>query len=121
MYPANGVKARPVLIATRQNKAGNQRYPFVENYLDGSFQQHVHNCQVDVEGAEKKTFMFFFKRDRRFKGNGSIMALVNPVTAASVAVYSDVVVMRVGERGQYINMRGSDGHIADLLMDRYAA
>ncbi len=38
---------------------------------------------------------------------------------AAVAVRSDVIVMRVGAKGQCINMRNGDGPIADLLMARY--
>ena len=38
---------------------------------------------------------------------------------AAVAVRSDVIVMRIGAKGQYINMRNGDGPIADLLMARY--
>lgn len=122
-YPASGVKARPVLIAARKGDSSHKglRYPFAENYLEGPFQQHVHNCQVvGKDGGEEKTFMVFFKRHHKFTQNGSLNALVHPsgtaVITSKVAIFSDVVVMRVGSKGQYINMRGDDAHIADLLM-----
>lgn len=75
---------------------------------------------VVVDGAEQRTFMVFFKRHRSFDANRSIVGLVHPSPLASVVVRSDVVVMRMGENGKYINMRTGDGPIADLLMVRYA-
>ena len=124
IYPANGVRARPILVHTRERKsdAGKIRYPFAENYLGGTFQQHVHICRVVVlDGAEEKIFAVFFKRHRSFGTNSCIVGLVHPSTLTSATVHSDVVVMRVGTGGQFINMRGKDGHIADLMMGRYVA
>lgn len=117
------MKARPTLIAARKEDLSHNglRYPFAENYLDGPFQQHVHNCQVvGRDGGEEKNFMFFFKRHHKFTRNGSLNALVHPSgnagVASNVVVFSDVVVMRVGRKGQFINMRGGDARFADLLM-----
>lgn len=117
------MKARPVLVAARKEDPSRKglRYPFAENYLDGPFQQHVHNCEVvGRDGGEEKNFMFFFKRHHKFIRNASLNALVhhsgNAGVASNVVVFSDVVVMRVGRNGRYINMRKGDARIADVLM-----
>lgn len=90
--------------------------------MDGAFQQHVHNCRVVViDGEEEKIFTVFFKRHRSFGINNSITALFHPSTVTSVGVRSDVVVMRMGAKGQFINMRNGDGRVADSMMARYAA
>ncbi|KJA18370.1 hypothetical protein HYPSUDRAFT_57200 [Hypholoma sublateritium FD-334 SS-4] len=123
IYPASGVKARPAEIAARAKYSRRKglRYPFAENHLNGIFQQHVHNCQVvGRDGEEEKIFMFFFKRHNKFKQNRSLNALVHPSgtvgTTSNLTIFSDVVVMRMGRNGQYINMRGGDARTADLLM-----
>ncbi len=73
-----------------------------------------------VGTTEKKEVMFFFKRHHKFTQNRSLNALVHPSgtagTALKVVVFSDVVAMRLGDRGQYINMRTGDARVADLLM-----
>lgn len=90
--------------------------------MDGAFQQHVHNCRVVVvDGAEEKVFMVFYKRHRSFGTNSSITALFHPSTVTSVGIRSDVVVMRMGAKGQFINMRNKDGRVADSMMARYVA
>lgn len=123
IYPASGRKARPILIAARKGDSNHKglRYPFPENYLSGPFQQHVHNCQVvGRDGGEERMFMFFFKRHHKFTRNGSLNALVHPSGTAGITskveVFSDVVVMRLGMKGQYMHMREGDACIADLLM-----
>lgn len=58
--------------------------------------------------------MMFYKRHPMFAMNSSLNTLVTPPQTPTV--FSDLVVMRMGKRGQYINMRTGDASLVDRVV-----
>jgi len=123
LYSANPQRhLRPyqILISTRQLSllAQLQRFPFVENHIAGlCFQPWIHNCTVTVkEGRHMYRFMVFFKCHKTFGPNRCLQALLQGQPSL---ICSDVVVMQIGDRSSYVNMRGGrDTILADWMMKR---
>ncbi|KAF9470788.1 hypothetical protein BDN70DRAFT_648252 [Pholiota conissans] len=125
LYPAEPLSTstrlhpRQINVATRQpnSRAVNQRYPFPENHIGGSSTQPwVHNCLVTVrEGRNTYQYMVFFKRHCLLKSNQTLSALVGKPSR----LCSDAVVMRIGVKAAYVNMRDRDTILADWLMKKF--
>jgi len=118
-YPALQLRPRQVQIDARQPclQSALQRHPFPENHMGGNhLQNYVHNIRVTVaEGRHAYVFMLFFKRHRHFQPSQCIQALVG---AQQAVLKSDIVIMRVGTKASYVNMRGRDSVLADWVIKR---
>lgn len=80
-------------------------------------QPFIHNVRVTVE-ERKKTheYMVFFKRHRYFSPNEVIKRLVG--RNITPVFCSDVIVMRIGKKTSYVNMRGRDSVLADFIVKK---
>lgn len=114
----NEFKARQVLVTSRQDSDFSPviRYPYAENYMQNSqTQSYVHNCLVTVhEGIRVYKFMVFFKNHKHLPRNNCLVALSN-----SSNLRGDVLIMRIGVKSSYVNMRERDTILADWFMRKY--
>ena len=95
----------------------HSRLPFPENHLgELQLQPYVHNCIVTIrEGRRTHRFMVFFKRHCRLLANQCLMTMVQG-DAAIVTIQGDVIIMRMGSKASYVNMRTGDAKRTDWLM-----
>jgi hypothetical protein len=95
--------------------SGLIQYPFAESVLqDAALQPYVHDCVVRVnEGPHTYNFRVFFKRHCRLRLNMSLSKQSVPTNFRG-----DIVVMKIGVRNEYVNMRGRDGILSDWLSSR---
>ncbi|KAF8219168.1 hypothetical protein L208DRAFT_1039113, partial [Tricholoma matsutake] len=87
-------------------------YPYVESVFEGAvLQPCIHDCTITVhEGHSSYHFSVFFKRHCQLQPNQSLHCFWGARnTGGKVAFTSlfdcDVVVMRIGSNGCYVNMR----------------
>ena len=72
-------------------------------------------CQVSVmQGAGRTNFSVFLRARGR-------VPLTEHFAMDLRHLCRDVVIMRVGVRKAFINFRGGDCHLADLILKRYVA
>jgi hypothetical protein len=114
LYPV--LRARPYLvpISTRCSPVPKQeRYPFAESVLTSSvLQPYVHDIKVTIdERGHRYCYRVFFKRHCRLLKSLSLFNLDNDSDFCG-----DAVVMRVGCRGNFVNMRERDTTMADYLI-----
>lgn len=117
LYSTSEFKPRQVLVTSRQDHIFFPcvRYPYAENYMQNSqIQPYIHNCVVTVhEGINTYRFMVFFKNHQHLPRNSCFVAL------RCSNLRGDVLVMRIGARFSYVNMRERDTILVDWFMRRY--
>lgn len=93
------------------------RLPFPENHLgELQLQPYVHNCAVTIrEGRRTHRFMVFFKRHCRLLANQCLMTMVQD---DATTIQGDVIIMRMGSKASYVNLRTGDAKRTDWLMRR---
>jgi hypothetical protein len=118
LYSTNDFKARQVLVTSRQDNGlfPGVRYPYAENCMKNSqTQPYIHNCVVTVhEGTHVYKFMVFFKNHQHLPRNNCLSTL-----SKFSNLRGDVLVMRIGVKFSYVNMRERDTVLADWFMKRY--
>jgi hypothetical protein len=118
LYSTNDLKARQVLVTSRQDNSlfPGVRYPYAENCMKNSqTQPYIHNCVVTVhEGTHVYKFMVFFKNHQHLPRNNCLSTL-----SKFSNLRGDVLVMRIGVKFCYVNMRERDTVLADWFMKRY--
>jgi hypothetical protein len=105
-----------MLVTSRQDIFPCVRYPYAENYMQHSqTQPYIHNCIVTLhEGINTYKFMVFFKNHQRLPRNNCLA-----VFSRCSNLRGDVLVMRIGTKFSYVNMRERDTVLADWFMRRY--
>jgi hypothetical protein len=82
-------------------------------FEDAVLQPYVHDCMVTVhEGRHIYQFSVFFKRHCHLRLNQSLHRL------GGSSHHGDVVVMRIGSNGCYVNMRDRDTILSDWFMQK---
>ena len=108
-----------VSVVTRQMSpfSLHSRLPFPENHLGGlQLQPYVHNCIATIrEGHRTHRFMVFYKRHCHLLAN---QCLVNMVQGDATTIQGDVIIMRLGSKASYVNLRTGDSKRTDWLMRR---
>ncbi|KAF8224623.1 hypothetical protein L208DRAFT_1310127, partial [Tricholoma matsutake] len=89
-------------------------YPYVESVFEGAvLQPYIHDCTITVhEGHHSYCLSVFFKRHCRLQPNQSLHCLWG------ASHRGDVVVMRIGSNGCYVNMRDRDTILSDWFMQK---
>jgi len=112
LYPISGVP-HPIEIPTRINTSTLDRYPLIEGFLDHpTIQPYVHNRVATVlQGRHRINYAIFFK-------NHVSLPLNHCFAQNESCLRGDLVVMRVGAQAQFINFRGRDASLADLVIQQ---
>lgn len=102
---------RPCQTTVATTCAPHARYPVVEEVMDhGDIQPFIHNIPVTIRDDNLVyRYMLFYKNHVSLPLNRSIPTHV---------FRGDAVIMRTGNRSQYVNMRGRDAALADMIMER---
>jgi hypothetical protein len=111
------MKAFQTVISTRCSpNPARQRFPFAESvFSSATLQPYIHDVEVAVqEHSHTYRYRVFFKRHCRLQANASLMALDPELTFKG-----DAMVMRVGSRGNLVNMRDRDTILSDYIITRY--
>src|SRR5271156_1915744 len=107
LYSTTEFKARQVPVTSHQDNGlfPGVRYPYAENCMKNSrTQSYVHNCVVTVhEGTHVYKFMIFFKNHQHPPRNNCLSTL-----SRFSDLRGDVLVMRIGVKFSYVNMRERD-------------
>ncbi|KAF8573979.1 hypothetical protein K439DRAFT_1373777, partial [Ramaria rubella] len=115
IYSVKDLRPRQIHVPMRcSSNSSRRRYPFVESVFEGAVvQPYIHDCLVYVvEGRHTYHFRIFFKRHCRLLVNQA----VHPTNG--MAFRGDVLVMRVGQQNELVNMRGRDTIVADWVISR---
>jgi hypothetical protein len=108
------LKPSQIIISTRCSPdPTHERYPFAESAFScAKLQPYVHDVKVVVqEGAHDYCYRVFFKRHCRLLTNTSLMKLDPNSTFRG-----DAIVMRIGVKGNFVNMRDRDTILADFII-----
>jgi hypothetical protein len=107
-----------VRVLTRWNCITNARYPVAEAYFQQPhIQPYIHDCHVTVrEHRNTYRYCVFFKNHRHLRVN---QFLLKGDGHAELKFRGDAVVMRVGTRTGFVNMRERDTAISDWAMERF--
>ncbi|KDR68194.1 hypothetical protein GALMADRAFT_146443 [Galerina marginata CBS 339.88] len=129
IYPSviqdtRGASPRQVIVPTRQ--AGGptgylQRYPLVESVMRDphSAVQSTDVLVVDMSSQKMTKFTVFYKKGHYLPRSECLKVLLFGSANAS-QLGSDIVVMRKGSMGNYINFGNKDNLLADWLVPRFA-
>ena len=116
LYPSASSSPCRVSVITRQAcPSVYTRLPFPENHLgELQLQPYVHNCAVTIqEGRHLHRFMVFYKRHCRLQAN---RCLTTTVQGDATTIRGDVIIMRLGTKATYVNMRSGDAKRSDWLV-----
>ena len=120
LYPAVSSSPCYVSVVTWQMCpfSIHTRLPFPENHLgELQLQPYVHNCAVTIrEGHRTHCFMVFFKRHCCLLANQCLMTMVQGDTTT---IQGNVIIMRMGSKASYVNLRTGDAKRTDWLMRRW--
>jgi hypothetical protein len=119
LYPSASSSPCHVSVVARQTcpSSVHTRLPFPENYLGKlQLQPYIHNCAATIhEGRHTHRFMIFYKRHCRLQANQCLSTMVQGPTN----IQGDVIIMRVGSKATYVNLRSGDAKRSDWLMRRW--
>jgi hypothetical protein len=119
LYPSASSSPCHVSVVTRQAcpSSVHIRLPFPENHLgELQLQPYIHNCAATIhEGRRTHRFMVFYKRHCRLQANRCLMTMVQ---GDATTIQGDVVIMRLGTKASYVNMRSGDAKRTDWLVRR---
>ena len=120
LYPSASSLPCHVSVVARQTcpYSVQTQLPFPENHLSElQLQPYVHNCAVTIqEGRHTHCFMVFFKRHCRLQPN---QCLTTMVQGDATTIRGDVLIMRMGSKASYVNLRTGDAKRTDWLMRRW--
>ena len=118
LYPSTSSSPCHVSVVARQRcpSSVHTRLPFPENHLgELQLQPYIHNCAITIhEGRRIHRFMVFYKRHCRLQANQCLSTMVQGATT----IQGDVIVMRMGSKATYVNLRSGDAKRTDWLMRR---
>jgi hypothetical protein len=117
IYPTHQDRPSGVSISTRcSSHPTRERYPFAESlFNEATLQPYIHDIKVEVvERGNRYLYQVFVKRHCRLLRSLSLFHLDNDSNFRG-----DAVVMRIGCRGNVVNMRGRDTILADYLIVRW--
>lgn len=119
LYPSASSSPCYVSVVSRQTcpSSVHTRLPFPENHLgELQLQPYIHNCAVTIhEGRRAHCFMVFYKRHCCLQANRCLTTMVQDATTT---IRGDVIVMRLGSKASYVNLRSGDAKRTDWLMRR---
>lgn len=104
---------QPKFVPVPTQETPTTRFPLLENHLMGlPIQPFIHDCLVFVrDGRRSHKFRIFCKNHCSLPINSTIESLGN------ARWHGDIIVMRVGQKGSVVNMRGSaDAKLSDFLV-----
>ena len=118
LYSTNELKPRWVLVTSHQDDRlfPGIHYPYAKNFMSHSqTQPYVHNCIIIVhKGIHAYKFMVLFKNHLYLPHNNCLAGF-----SQYSHIHGDVLVMQIGVRLNYVNMREQDNLLADWFMKRY--
>jgi hypothetical protein len=113
-YAISHAKPFQTVISTRCSPM-RKRYPLAESVFScAALQPYIHDVKVTLqEGPHNYCYRVFFKRHCRLSKNNSLTTLDPGST-----FQGDAAVMRIGSKGDLVNMRDRDTINADYIIKR---
>ena len=120
LYPAVSSSPCYVSVVTRQMCpfSVHSQLPIPENHFGQlQLQPYIHNCMVTIwEGHCQHHFMVFFKRHCCLLENQCLKTMVQ---GDATTIQGNVIIMRMGSKASYVNLRTGDTKRTDWLMRQW--